>query len=257
MSKALRNILIVLAVIVGAAALVLVGMNFGRIWWSPMGYGPGTMMAVPEYGDDAYLPYGMGPGMMASCMPGQGMMGGIGFNALLGVEPLTVSEAEDVLEKYLSGLGNADLTLGEVMVFDNHAYAQLIEQSTGIGAMEVLVDPVTGAVSPEFGPNMMWNLKYSPMAGAGMMGMMGGSNMEDPPTEMPVTADEALRIAQRYLDAYVAGAEADEAYPFYGYYTLHINKSGPTVGMLSVNGFTGGVFLHTWHGRLIDMSETH
>ncbi len=254
MSKTLRNSLIILAVIVGAAALVVVGMNFGRALWSPMGYWPGSMM---------------GSGVM-----GTGMMGTYGSNPLLGVEPLSLSDAEDALEDYLGVLGNDDLILGEVMIFDNHAYAQLIEESTGIGAMEVLVDPVTGAVSPEFGPNMMWNLKYSPMAGSGMMGMMsgfgyspqyggiggmmGGQTTDDLPTEMPVTSDEAVQIAQRYLDTYLPGAEADgEADPFYGYYTLHINKDGSTAGMLSVNGYTREVFVHTWHGNLVEMSETH
>jgi hypothetical protein len=28
------------------------------------------------------------------------------------------------------------------------------------GAMELLVDKSSGAIFPEYGPNMMWNLKY-------------------------------------------------------------------------------------------------
>jgi hypothetical protein len=301
MNKTLRNSLIVLAAIVGAAALVLVGMNFGRVYWSPMGDWPGSMMAGFQSFDENGQTYGMGPGMMGFYdqsgaygfmgsgmmggammnpgmmgfdMMGSGMMGTYGSNPLLGVEPLPLTEAEDALQNYLDALGNDDLTIGEVMIFDNHAYAQLIEESTGIGAMEVLVDPVTRAVSPEFGPNMMWNLKYSPMAGSGMMGMMSGLGhssqnggmggmmdskpTDDLPTEMPVTPGEAVQIAQRYLDAYLAGAEADEeADPFYGYYTLHITKDDSTVGMLSVNGYTSEVFLHIWHGNLLEMSETH
>ncbi len=301
MSKTLRNSLIILAVIVGAAGLLLVGMAFGRSFWSPMGFWSGSMRAGYESYDEAQLPYGIGPGMMGlsdqggaygymgsgmmggammnpgltgSGMMGTGTMGKYGSTPLFGVEPLSLSDAEDRLEDYLGALGNDDLILGEVMVFDNHAYAQLIEESTGIGAMELLVDPVTGAVSPEFGPNMMWNLKYGPMAGSGMMGMMsgfgyspqygamggmmGGQTTDDLPTEMSVTADEAVQIAQRYLDTYLAGAEADEETDaFYGYYTLHINKDGSTVGMLSVNGYTGEVFLHTWHGNLVEMSGTH
>lgn len=205
---------------------------------------------------------------------GPGMMGGYGGGSLLGVGPLTLSETEQALEDYLSGLEDGDLVTGEIMVFDNHAYAQIIEESTGIGAMEVLVDPVTLAVTPEYGPNMMWNLKYSPMAGFGMMGMMGaavdpsgfggvsgmmgGQDLSDLPSEMPVDAEEAVEIAQRYLDAYLPGAEAGgEADPFYGYYTLHILRDGSTVGMLSVNGYSRQVFVHTWHGDLIEASEGH
>ncbi len=112
------------------------------------------------------------------------------------------------------------------------------------------------------------------MAGSGMMGMMSGfgywsqygdmGGMMDPQTtsdlsaEVPVNADEAVVIAQRYLDTYFPGTEADEeADPFYGYYTLHILRDGSTVGMLSVNGYTREVSVHTWHGRLIEMSEDH
>jgi hypothetical protein len=192
----------------------------------------------------------MGPGMM-----GQGMMGSFGSNPLLGIEPLSLPEAEGAIQDYLAAFDDEDLVIGEIMIFDNHAYAQIVEGSTGIGAMEVLVDPTTGVVNPEFGPNMMWNLKYSPMAGTGMMGWQPTDGL---PSEMPVSTDEAIQTAQRYLDAYLAEAKVDEeADPFYGYYTLHINRDGSTVGMLSVNGYTGEVFLHTWHGNLLEMSEVH
>src|SRR3972149_6768039 len=125
--------------------------------------------------------------------------------------------------------------------------------STGIGAMEVLVDPVTLAVYPEHGPNMMWNLKYGMMAGAGGYGMMGSMGMGPmgmgprmggcPPqpgnaaapqvsAEIPVTAEQAVEAAQRYLDQYLSGATVeDHADQFYGYYTLHILRDGETIGM--------------------------
>ena len=67
---------------------------------------------------------------------------------------------------------------------------------------------------------------------------------------------EAVELAQAYLDTYVSdNLEVDQhADPFYGYYTLHVNRAGQTIGMLSVNGYTGEVFLHTWHGNLLEMS---
>jgi hypothetical protein len=226
---------------------------------------------------------GMGPGMMGGGTFGGGMMGGgmmgagplgagmmswgmMGGTSLYGLEPLTLTEAEEALNDYLAFLGNDDLRLGEIMIFDNQAYAEIVEASTGIGAMEVLVDPVTRAVYPEHGPNMMWNLKYSPMAGSGMMGgMMGyyggrslgrGLGTLDPSAEMGVTTSEAVEAAQDYLDRYLPGTVADEhADPFYGYYTLHILRDGETVGMLSVNGFSAQVFLHSWHGDFVEMTE--
>jgi hypothetical protein len=73
---------------------------------------------------------------------------------------------------------------------------------------------------------------------------------------MTVSPGEAIETAQRYLDRYLPGAQVeDEVDAFYGYYTLHILRDGQTVGMLSVNGYTGQVFPHTWHGDFLEMSE--
>jgi hypothetical protein len=33
------------------------------------------------------------------------------------------------------------------------------------------------------------------------------------------------------------------------------NDAAAIVGMLSVNGYTGQIFLHTWHGNFIEESE--
>ncbi|HLF88062.1 MAG TPA: hypothetical protein VI451_03900, partial [Anaerolineales bacterium] len=73
--------------------------------------------------------------------------------------------------------------------------------------------------------------------------------------DLPVTPEEAVESAQRYLDTYLPGTQADEhTDAFYGYYTLHILREGEVVGMLSVNGYTRQVFLHTWHGDYVEMS---
>lgn len=233
------------------------GMMGGSGPFGPQGggYGPGWMFGSTQTYSGT-LPYGHGPGMMGGGYGYgmMGMMGGYASNALFGIEPLALDEAQTAVEGYLARLGNEDLVVGEVMVFENHAYAQLVERSTGIGALEVLVDPVTLTVTPEPGPNMMWNTKYGPMSGFSGFGMMG-SALPGTPTEPPLGAEDAVASAQRYLDAYLPGAEADEhADPFYGYYTLHVLRNGETVGMLSVNGYTGQVFLHTWHGDLVEMS---
>jgi len=241
----------------------------------PSGYG---MMGPGMIGGMGYrfnqvttntIPYGHG--MMAS-----GMMGSFGSSGLLGdVEPLSLEEAEAAVQDYLAALGNDDLELHEVMIFDNHAYAEVVETSTGIGALEVLVDPASLAVFPEPGPNMMWNLKYGHMAGVGMMGgMMGNSGwsgwggmmgtgrrlrgltIPSNSADMPVSPAQATEAAQSYLDSYLPGSQVEEEVdPFYGYYTLHIERDGQTVGMLSVNGYTGQVFPHTWHGDFLEMSE--
>src|SRR5574341_709434 len=246
MNTTLRSILIVVAVIVVGAALFLGGVVYGRL--GMMGYGPGWMMSGGGPNTVNQPGYGMmGGGMMGNGMMGGGMMGGSGSPSLYGVKPLSIQDAQKAVESYLTGLSNDDLELGEVMVFDNQAYAIVLEKSTGVGAFEVLVDPVTQAVYPEPGPNMMWNLKYGMMtgfAGAGG-GMMGGAQAPNLPVEMPVSKEEALKTAQEYLDASLPGAKVEEgADAFYGYYTIDIQRDGKIVGMLSVNGYNSQVFLH-------------
>ena len=229
-------------------------------------FGPGMMNSGMMGG--GMMNGGMmnGNGMMNSGMMGSGMMngrmlGGISSSTLAGIQPLPLADARAAVESYLAGLGTSDLVLGEVMIFDNHAYAQIVEKSTGVGAFEMLVDAVTRAVTPEHGSNMMWNQKYSPMAGfsGGIMGMMGGTiQNQDVPNisaAMPVSADEAIKTAQRYLDTYLPGTQAEnKADAFYGYYTIHILRDGTPAGMLSVNGFTRQVFPHTWHGDFVEMA---
>ena len=298
MSKTLRWIFGIIGILLFAAVLCWAGFFFGRASWGVAGFWPVSMMGRFLQAQPGQVPapfgYRIGPGMMGyfrSDRPGStpdgygfpmgpgmmgggygGMMGGYGPGGLSPVEPLSLDQAKQAVTDYLAGLGNSDLTLKEVMIFDNHAYAEIVEKSTGIGAMEVLVDPATLAVYPEHGPNMMWNLKYSPMAGFGRYGMMGSMGMggmmggyprqpgnattPEISAEMPVTPEQAVEAAQRYLDQYLSGATAeDHADQFYGYYTLHILRAGETIGMLSVNGYSSQVFPHTWHGDFIEMSE--
>jgi hypothetical protein len=253
----LRSILIVIAVLVIGATLFLGGVAYGRL--GMMGYGPGWMMS--NVGPNTVNQTGYG--MMDSGMMGGGMMGGYGSPSLYGVKPLSIQDAQKAVESYLSGLSNDDLVLGEVMIFDNQAYAIVVEKSTGVGAFEVLVDPVTLAVYPEPGTNMMWNLKYGMMVGYSGTGdsmigggMMGGAQAPNLTAEMPVSEEQALKSAQQYLDASLPGAKVeDEADAFYGYYTIDIQRDGKIVGMLSVNGYNSQVFLHAWHGDFIEMSD--
>ena len=256
MSKGLRISLIVIGVVVSAAALLLVGLSLGRNYWGISSLWP-TSAGGFAYGGM------MGGGTLGSGAYGPGMMGG---TSLYGVEPLTLEQAQGALGDYLATRGDENLQLGEIMIFDNHAYAEIVEADSGVGAMELLVDQVTLSVYPEHGPNMMWNLKYSPMADFGGYGMMGGmmggwagaSGLQsfEPSADMPVGPQQAIEAAQRYLDLYLPGSVAsDEVDLFYGYYTLHVLRGGETVGMLSVNGYSAQVFLHSWHGDFVEMSE--
>jgi hypothetical protein len=229
-------------------------------------YGPGGMMGGWMTGGgmmgntQAYTgtsPFG--PGWMMNGMM-NGMMGGMMVNSnspFFTAKPLTLAEATETLNAYLANLDDSNLVVDEVMIFDNHTYAKIVEQDTGIGVMEVLVDPTSKAVYPEMGSNMMWNLKYGMMSGFGRYGMMGNFGPADISGEMTITPEKAVETAQTYLDTYFPAVNLtvdQEADPFYGYYTLHVNKNDQTAGMLSVNGYTGQVFPHTWHGRLLEIS---
>jgi hypothetical protein len=155
-------------------------------------------------------------------------------------------------------------------IFDQNAYLIVKEASTGNGAFELLVDPGSQVVYPEYGPNMMWNLKYgclnmeqmmggnNSMMGHGMMGNCNGNNATPPnvSAKMSVNSEQAIEFAQKYLDANIPGATVSHnPTKFYGYYTLDFEKDGKVAGMLSVNGYSGQVFPHTWHGTFIEESE--
>ncbi len=266
MNKTLSTTLIIIAALVLAGSIFFAGNMYARA----NAFGPSMMFGNSSTDNSAYGPDGM--------MGGQGgmmnMMGGNGNNNT-NVTPLSVDQAKDAAEKYLANLDNSDLQIAEIMIFDNNAYVVVKEASTGSGAFELLVDPTSQIAYPEHGPNMMWNLKYGAinhedmmgssngmMGGSGgMMNMMGGSGWDTTipaniSAELTVTPDQAIEYAQTYLDANISGAAAAmDPINFYGYYTLDFEKDGKVAGMLSVNGYSGQVFLHTWHGIFIEESE--
>jgi hypothetical protein len=266
MNKTLSTTLIVIAVLALASGIFFAGSMYARV----NVFGPSMMFGNGWNNNQTY-----GPGGMMGNGRGPSMMSGYGYNNA-NLTPLTVDQAKAAAEKYLANLNNSDLHIAEVMIFDNNAYVVIKETSTGNGAFELLVDPTSWIAYPEHGPNMMWNLKYSgtnhtnmtlaPGASAGVggngwgmmgnAGMMGGWNNTAPndvSAEMTVTPEQAITYAQLYLDANISGATAaTNPIQFYGYYTLDFERDGKVAGMLSINGYSGQVFLHTWHGTFIE-----
>ena len=243
-------------VIIAITALVTLGFFVWMMSGGAMMSGVNTPWSMATSRGFGSTGMGSWRGMMDDFGSGStGMMGDLSNEALttsgiLTGDDFTLEVVEERLEDYLAG--QEDLEIGEIMIFDNHAYAQLVESDSGIGAMEVLVDPFTLSVTPEHGPNMMWNQKYGGMHGGRMMGF-GSTEVVD--GEMPISAEKAVEFAQAYLDLTISGTTADEhADPFYGYYTIHTLSNGEVIGMLSINGYTGRVFPHTWHGELLSMS---
>jgi len=235
--------------IVVVVALVVVGLAAGWALW-----GRQLWAAPSAYALDRGPGYGEYPGMMPRMRGPWGhnrdgwteRSRDLGEDSAYGdSDGLTIEEAHEAVERYLRSRGYEDLEIAEVMAFEQNYYAIAREHDTGIGAMELLVDRESGIVGPEMGPNMMWNERYG-MHHRGMMGSGRRGNV--------LTAEEAVEVAQRWLDANRPGLTADEhAVPFYGYYTIHTLEDGKIEGMLSVHGTTGQVWYHTWHGDFLDI----
>lgn len=188
-------------------------------------FGPGT---AGGWHGSGMMGNGYGPGMMGGPygLPGDG-------------QPVqTLATVHQRAQLFADRLG---LRAGEVMQFSNGFYAELLT-SDGQGATEVLIDPAGGAVSVEHGPAMMWNTRY-------------GMHASAPAAPAQLTAAEATRLAQQWLDSQRSGLTAGEAQAFPGYYTLHTLRGGKIDGMLSVNAFTGVVWYHAWHGTFVAMTE--
>jgi hypothetical protein len=171
----------------------------------------------------------------------------------------TIDSAVQLFQSYLTRLGNKDLALHEVEEYENNFYGTYYEKSTGIFAFQMLIwkpgspwtggmmgnGMMSGVVMPEPGPNLMWNTKY------GVMGGMMGIYRQTPTSSMTVTPEQAKTIAQQYLDTSFSGTSAGDVDTFYGYYNVDVLSNGKPFGMLSVNGYNGQVWYHSWHGTYI------
>lgn len=255
--------------LVAALAAIAATVTWAVTGRNDQGTGPWSGMMGNGYG---MMGDGYGASMMGATVAGNGTQ-----------TVQTLADAKRQAQRFADRL---DLRVGEVMEFSNGFYASLLD-GDGNGATEVLVYR-NGAVHLEFGPAMMWNTEYSPMAGYGMMGsgsggmmgngsdggMMGngsyGGMMDDGSyggmmggavdgslgtASQTVSAADAVTIANRWLDANRPGLSVQSADAFPGYYTLHTLRDGKIAGMLSVNASTGAVWYHTWHGSFVAMTE--
>jgi hypothetical protein len=179
-----------------------------------------------------------------------GAPGGMGMGVYApGAQPITLEDATRRADLYASRYGQG-AKLGELMVFADNLYGQVVDASTGAGLAEFVVDRYTGFVRPEPGPNMHWNTR-SAQRGA-MMGNGRMMNTPSPQAAAPVRYAQAgaQRLAETFLTGYLPGAKVLEGQAFPGYYTFDYGRRG-IEGMLSVNVLTGEVWVHTWHGPYI------
>ncbi len=186
-----------------------------------------------------------GYGGMGGCMGRWGYTAGYPTTGTA-TASLTINQAEQTAQTYVASLNNPDLKVTQVEEYTGNFYVQVSEKSTGNGAFQLLINKVTGVVTPEMGPNMMWNTKYT--FGGGYCNWFRGTTTTLTPT---VTVDQAKANAQQYLTTYLPGTTVGDVTTFYGYYNVEVLNAGTTYGMLSVNANTGQVWYHTWHGTFI------
>ena len=257
--------------LVAALLLVSTASAMGPWGWGGMmggGHG-GGMMGGYGYGYGYNNPpYTTQPGTTTPTAPtnaqyyqpvypfqfGGGCMGRFGWNGGYGYStptpytgtPLTITNVQTIAQNYVAAINNQDLTVKQIEEYTGNFYVQVNEKSTGNGAFQLMVNKYTGSIYPEMGPNMMWNTKYGMMRGGILGGIFG-----TPTTTMTVTATQAKTNAQQYLTSYLPGTTVGDITTFYGYYNIEVLSSGTTYGMLSVNGYTGQVWYHTWHGTFV------
>jgi hypothetical protein len=178
---------------------------------------------------------------------------------------VTMDQAKAIAEQYLTLTQDPNLAIKEIMEFQYNFYIIYYEKDTGRGAFEMLIWKQTppsdwmggdmmggftvGAITPEPGPNMMWNTKYSYIGG----GMMRTGNQ--PSSMMAVSHSQAEQYAQTYLNQNSQNAKTEMSTEFYGYYTFDFTVNGKVTGMLSINGSTGQAWYHSWHGGFVQEVE--
>ena len=202
--------------IIGAvvATLILAALGPGIRW--PISSGPAIWPGSP------YMTGGMG-------MMGPGMMtGSMGLYRGASV-PISREEAERRAADFARRLGDGSVA-EDLMGFTENYYAVIEEGSSGAAITEILVDRYTGQVTLEPGPAMMWRVR-------------AGTSPAPPAYDL----EAARSLADAFLRGYLPGSRVQESHALPGYFTFDFGRNG-TEGMLSVNAYTGGIWVHTWHG---------
>ena len=208
---------------------------------------------------------GMGSGGQASMGNGMGAMmvvsGGTAYRG--DGTRVTMDDAVVIATRYLNSSGISSLALDEIEEWEFNYYVVVKEAAPSTyKAYQLIIDKWTGAVMPEPGPNMAWNQKYGRMMNNMSEGMGGGMkkrerNMTDP--SMTVTVQAASSAAVQFLRERFSRPLAVDVSPdvYFGYYNFDVNDAvtGAKYGMLSVNGATGQVWYHTWHGNYVQGRE--
>jgi hypothetical protein len=193
----------------------------------------------------------MGPGMMNN--PGynysSGMMGNPGYNYSYGSgmmgnmmalyypesKPIPQDEAIRNMKSFAQQYG-PNMEVEDFMTFSSNYYGVVKDVNSSQEIAEVLVDRYSGSAYPEPGPNMMWNTQY----GAGRAQAEGVS----------YDLTDSKKLAEEFLTGYIPEAQIMESHEMPGYYTFDFGRKD-IEGMLSVNAYSGQIWVHTWHGSYL------
>ena len=175
----------------------------------------------------------------------------------------TMDDAIDIAGRFMGRLGNSPLALDEVEEWEFNYYVVVKEAAPSqYKAFQLIIDKWTGIVMPEPGPSMMWNQKYGGMMNNMMDGMPGQMKRRDRKITEPTfttTPEAATSNANQFLRERFRRTLVVDGAPevFFGYYNFDVNDAvtGAKYGMLSVNGTTGQVWYHTWHGNFVQSRE--
>ncbi len=208
------------------------------------------MMYSSSYNSGGYQSGQMGPGMMNNpgynYSYGSGMMGNMMAGNMMALyypesRPIPQDEAIRNMQLFAHQYG-PNIEVEDFMTFSSNYYGVVKDANSSQEIAEVLVDRYSGSAYPEPGPNMIWNTQY----GAGRAQAEG------------VTYDLAgsKKLAEEFLTGYLPEAQIMESHEMPGYYTFDFGRKD-IEGMLSVNAYSGQIWVHTWHGSYLgDMNVT-
>jgi hypothetical protein len=156
-------------------------------------------------------------------------------------EELIELSRELLNERYGSSFEMVDM-----VAYSNSPYYLIVkEENKEEAAFGLMFDPVRKIIYPEYGPNMMWNQNY------GMAVMMGWNSRT---TEQQINREEALANARDFARDNGLSVR-DDGYQFSGYYSFYVENNNQTLGLVSVNVYSGEVWVHNWHGDLTEIIE--
>jgi hypothetical protein len=171
---------------------------------------------------------------------GSGMMAGPGTMGMRGELPglqnlqkldkaLTLDTAKERVATALKDWGYAELVVDSVAEYQGDFYVVAKDKASGKPALELYVDADYGTVTASGVAG--WNTKY------------GRSLAWPPASGKAITADEAKKLAQQWLDARRTSVKYElKVIELPGYFSVQLLDGGKLSGLVAVNAYTSQVW---------------